>query len=297
MQANGAAGSVIVRYLSVNPTQVAQIFTSTGQISNSYSDYWICPTGVSKAEVLVLAGGGGGGTANASSGYGGGGGAGGLLYHQSFPLVPGYAYNVTPGLGGAASTNGTNGVFSQNAGTIILTAVGGGAGASTHLSAGSAGGSGGGGSTSNSAGGAGTAGQGFAGGSGNQQVSGDTGCGGGGGAGGGGGGSGSNNNSSNAGGSGVMYGITGEPVYYGCGGTGSGFYSGVINEDYRMNTGGTNGSAGYHPSIGTGPITSTINNNAVNLTGSGGSGGRNSGDPGGTGGSGIVVLRWHPAQS
>jgi hypothetical protein len=297
-QANGASGTVIVRYLSVNPTQVVQIFSNTGQIGNGEATYyWYTPSGVSRAEVLCLAGGGGGGTANASSGYGGGGGAGGLLYHQSYQVANGYPYPILAGLGGGASSNGTNSTIQQSGGTAILTAVGGGAGASTHQSAGSAGGSGGGGSTSNSAGGAGTSGQGYAGGSGNQQASGDTGCGGGGGAGGGGGGSGANNNGPNSGGPGVMYGITGEPVYYGCGGTGSAFYSGPTNEDYRMNTGGTNGSVGYHPSIGTGPISSTINNNAVNLTGSGGSGGRNSGDPGGVGGSGIVVLRWHPVQS
>ena len=297
-QANGAAGIVIVRYLSVNPTQVVQIFSNTGQIGNGEGTYyWYTPSGVSRAEVLCLAGGGGGGTANSSSGYGGGGGAGGLLYHQSYQVVNGYAYPILAGLGGGASTNGTNSTIQQSGGTAILTAVGGGAGASTHQSAGSAGGSGGGGSTSAAAGGAGTSGQGYAGGSGNQQASGDTGCGGGGGAGGGGSGSGANNNSPNSGGPGVMYGITGEPVYYGCGGTGSAYYSGPTNEDYRMNTGGTNGSVGYHPSIGTGPISSTINNNAVNLTGSGGSGGRNSGDPGGVGGSGVVVLRWHPAQS
>jgi len=94
-----------------------------------------------------------------------------------------------------------------------------------------------------------------------------------------------------------MYGITGEPIYFAAGGMGSAFYSGTDVGESRMNTGGTNGSAGYHPSIGTGPISSTVNNNAVNLTGSGGSGGRGSGDAGGVGGSGIVVLRWYPVQT
>jgi len=299
MQANGADGAVIVRYHSVNPAQLVQIFTNTPQIGNGEGTmYWPTPSGVSKIEVLCVAGGGGGGSANGSSGYGGGGGAGGLLYHQSYQVASGYTYGVIAGFGGAASSSGSNSSLSQYSGTAVLTAVGGGAGASTHLSAGTAGGSGGGGSTSNSAGGAGTAGQGFAGGSGNQQATGDTGCGGGGGAGGTGAGSGGNNNSPNEGGAGLMYGITGTPVYYSAGGTGSAYYSGPTNTESKMNAGGTNGSVGYHPSIGTGPISTTVNNNAVNFTGSGGGGGRSNGaETGGTGGHGIVVLRWYPAQS
>ena len=296
--ATGAAGSIIVRYLSVNPNQVVQTFTNTAQIGNGEGTwYWPTPTGVSKVEVFCLAGGGGGGTANATSGYGGGGGAGGLLYQQSYQVAASYNYLILAGLGGGASTNGTNSTFTQGAGTAVLTAVGGGAGASTHLSAGSAGGSGGGGSTSISAGGAGTAGQGFDGGLGAQQASGDTGCGGGGGAGGTGGGGGGNNNGSNGGGSGVMYGITGEPVWFAAGGVGSGYYSGANTSESTMNGGATNGSAGYHPGLGTGPITTTVNNNAVNYTGSGGGGGRGSGDAGGTGGNGLVVLRWYPTQT
>jgi hypothetical protein len=94
-----------------------------------------------------------------------------------------------------------------------------------------------------------------------------------------------------------MYGITGEPVWFAAGGMGSGFYSGAGGNESRMNAGSTNGSAGYHPSIGTGPITTTVNNNAVNYTGSGGGGGRTSGDAGGTGGNGIIVLRWYPTQT
>ena len=296
--ANGAAGSIIVRYLSVNPNQVVQTFTNTAQIGNGEGTwYWPTPTGVSKVEVLCLAGGGGGGTANATSGYGGGGGAGGLLYQQSYQVAAGYNYLILAGLGGAASTNGTNSTFTQGSGTAVLTAVGGGAGASTHQSAGSAGGSGGGGSTSASAGGAGTSGQGFGGGQGNLQASGDTGCGGGGGAGGTGNGSGANNNSPNEGGAGVMYGITGEPIWLAAGGMGSGYYSGAGGNESRMNAGSTNGSAGYHPGLGTGPISTTVNNNAVNYTGSGGGGGRGSGDAGGTGGNGLIVLRWYPVQT
>jgi hypothetical protein len=94
-----------------------------------------------------------------------------------------------------------------------------------------------------------------------------------------------------------MYGITGEPVWLAAGGMGSGYYSGASGNESRMNAGSTNGSAGYHPSIGTGPITTTVNNNAVNYTGSGGGGGRSSGDPGGTGGNGLIVLRWYPVQT
>jgi hypothetical protein len=94
-----------------------------------------------------------------------------------------------------------------------------------------------------------------------------------------------------------MYGITGEPIYFAAGGVGSGFYNGANTSESTMNGGATNGSAGYHPSIGTGPITTTVNNNAVNYTGSGGGGGRTSGDAGGLGGNGIIVLRWYPTQT
>lgn len=297
-QANGADGIVIIRYVSVNPQQIVQIFTNTAQIGNGEGPmYWPTPVGVNRVETLVVAGGGGGGTANASSGYGGGGGAGGLLYHQSYPVATNFTYSITCGFGGNANGNGTNSQLSQFAGTAVLTAIGGGAGASSHQSAGTAGGSGGGGSTSSAAGGAGTAGQGFAGGQGNLQASGDTGCGGGGGAGGVGSGTGSNNNGFNQGGAGVLYGITGEPVYFAAGGTGSAVYSGSYVGLTVMNAGSTNGASGFHPTLGLGPVSTTISKDAVQYTGSGGGGGRISGDTGGLGGSGIVVLRWYSVQS
>ena len=296
--ATGADGIVIIRYPSVNPTQLVQVFTNTPEIGEANLHVWAAPAGVSKVEILVVgAGAGGGNGTSGGSGYAGGGGAGGLLYHQSYPIATGYNYTVKAGWGGAGGANGGNSYFSQIAGTTVLTSIGGGAGSSTHNAAGSAGGSGGGGGTSSAAGGAGTAGQGFAGGQGNLQASGDTGCGGGGGAGGTGSGSGANNNGANQGGAGLMYGISGEPVYYAAGGTGCGYYSGSYTGIAQMNAGSTNGSVGYHPALGTGPISTTVGKDAVNYTGSGGGGARVSGESGGRGGHGIVILRWYPTQT
>jgi hypothetical protein len=55
---------------------VIQSFTATGE--------WVCPTGVTEVEWLIVAGGGGGGRGN--SGGGGGGGAGGLELVQDYLL-------------------------------------------------------------------------------------------------------------------------------------------------------------------------------------------------------------------
>ena len=119
-------------------------FTSTG------SGTWTCPTGVTSADILIVAGAGGGGHT-----YGGGGGAGGIVHHSTYTVVPGVVYDLTVGAGGAGgtsgSTSGTAGsdsVFNVNAegSGITMTASGGGGGASANSSSASAGGAGGGGS-------------------------------------------------------------------------------------------------------------------------------------------------------
>ena len=138
---------------------------------SSYVSDWI--SRINTVDYLVVAGGGGGGFDSGA----GGGGAGGLLYGTT-KIVSSSSYTITIGTGGAGATtaagggqaNGTNSVFG------ILTALGGGYGASyqnfnypTDGGRGGNGGSGGGGSVWYSAGttsiaGTGTSGQGNSGG-------------------------------------------------------------------------------------------------------------------------------------
>ena len=260
-------------------------------------------------EYLVVGGGGGGG-----ADMGGGGGAGGvIIYNNSFS--PG-AYQITVGQGGnGASSNvtlGTNGGSSSIAnslGTAIVTATGGGYGATIHDQSGypaGNGGSGGGGSGGRESNGSyggnpgqGIAGQGFAG-----KASGVTWYpGGGGGAGGFGLGGGSIRGS---GGPGLPSGILGTLYYFGGGGGGAGHSSfggdggigggggGATYDAGRTAVlpGGSALNAGYVGSIGTGGWGGA----GGQYTGGGGGGGAHVGGggigTGGAGGSGIVVFRY-----
>ena len=76
---------------------VIQQFTASGT--------WVAPTGVTKADYLVVAGGGGG------SSYGGGGGAGGFRTATSLAVTPAVSYTVTSGAGGNVHGNGSDSVF------------------------------------------------------------------------------------------------------------------------------------------------------------------------------------------
>jgi hypothetical protein len=67
---------------------VIQSFTGTGE--------WVCPTGVTQVEYLIVGGGGGSG-----SQYGGGGGAGGFRTGTGLSVTAGDTYTVTVGAGGA----------------------------------------------------------------------------------------------------------------------------------------------------------------------------------------------------
>ena len=107
------------------------------------SGTWLCPTGVTTADYLVVAGGGAAPTQNSTAGSGGGG-AGGFRTGTGLAVVAGTSYTVTIGAGGAtgldaAATSGSNSVFST------ITAAGGGKGGYYPNAAGSNGGSGGGG--------------------------------------------------------------------------------------------------------------------------------------------------------
>lgn len=186
----------------------------------AYSGFVQNPTNYS-ASYLVVAGGG------ASSG--GGGGAGGLLTSNT-TLVPGAAYTVVIGAGGASDA--ASGTGSSLTGTgVSVSATGGGGGGLSNGGTGSSGGSGGGGGYNVSTGGSGTSGQGFAGGNGTVALTG-------GGAGGGGAGAAGGNSTSAVGGSGgngLASSITGSSVFYAGGGGGIG---------RSPSAGGTGGSGG-----------------------------------------------------
>ena len=161
-------------------------------------------------EYLIVAGGGRGGDGGASWGWSGGyGGGGGVLSGSS--SLPSSVYPISIGNGGTTpGSNGGNTTFNG------LVAVGGGAGGSN--GPGASGGSGGDGGAGTSAGGLGTPGQGHNGGAAN------IGPGGGGGAGTV-GGNGTNNWNAGTIGAGLISTISGTPIEYSKGGSGTGLVS------------------------------------------------------------------------
>jgi len=281
----GGSGIIVVRYICTQPVPVVHEFNEVGSLT------WTAPTGVTSVEVLVVGGGGGGGNATGTNwGSGGGGGGGGVVYSSSYPVIPATNYTVTVGAGGTggargSSSNGTNG---GNSVFDLLTAVGGGAGASANLTAGS-GGSGGGQGYFSGGAGTGTPGQGFNGGT-NGGVT--PGSGGGGGAGG--PGVPGQTNFCGQGGPGKAFDISGKVKWYG-GGGGGGYYN---NNIARLGLGGIGGG-------GEGGQASTTISAAgkagVANTGGGGGGGSGaasvgigSAGAGGNGGSGTVVIKYYP---
>jgi hypothetical protein len=103
-------------------------------IFKSGTNTWTVPAGVSSMSILVIAGGGAGG----SGAWGGGGGAGGVVYDSNYPVTSGSSYSISIGAGGTAGTatlqiatnessNGSDTWFNSNS---TLVAKGGGAGAS-----------------------------------------------------------------------------------------------------------------------------------------------------------------------
>jgi hypothetical protein len=275
-------------------------FSATG--ANSFT----VPSGVTTANVLVIAGGGAGG----SGAWGGGGGAGAVVYGASYPLTPGATMNLSVGAGGLAGTasldpatnRSNNGIDSWINSSSSFVAKGGGAGASFAWGDNSAvnrngsnGGSGGGG-TENAAGGAGgtstqtlpaNATVTYANAGGSTPATNNVSGGGGGGA----GAVGANNTSSGVGGAGGA----GINVYsswftalgqFGVGGFIAGGGGGGTN-----NSRGAGGSGGG----GTGAdTTSTTAGNGAANTGSGGGGATYNGSPlpGGNGGSGLIIFRF-----
>ena len=254
-----------------------------------------------EVEYLVVAGGGGGGKGGPSSHETGGGGAGGLL-SGNIPTLSAGNYLVVVGGGGGNATKGTN--SSINFPTLI-TAEGGGQGATGGNASGGNGGSGGGG-YHNSAGGNASGGQGNNGSGGavylgiNSTFKNSGGGGGGAGAAGGG-----------------VYGVTygGDGIefpYYNHEGSPAGWFAGggrgaIFHQSYSVSgrVNGSNGTAWNASLKGGGGTPNYVNGvvaanpalpaNGANNTGGGGAASYTSvsGSPSGAyGGSGIVIIRY-----
>jgi hypothetical protein len=295
LRAVDAASNTSSRSFSIQSrVPASESFTSSGTFS--------VPSGVTSADVLVVAAGGGGGGGDGTRGSAGGGGAGGLIFVPGYPVTPGGTITVTVGCGGngaAASPDlavnqggpGSNTVFGSpsdpglNTGDV-LTALGGGGGNGPGGN-GQPGGSGGGalGGANGSGGGAtqpGASGQSGAYGFGN---SGATMPGVSYGGGGGGAGAASGGGCQNAG-AGKAYTISDgtTPVYYAGGGGGGG-------HGPSSPTGGTGGQGGG----GNGGQSGQDNaqSGQANTGGGGGGGMENPGTGnGGGGGKGIVIVRY-----
>ena len=97
LRAVDAASNTSSRAFSIQSRVPASTsFTSSGTFA--------IPSGITQADVLVVAGGGGGGGGDSTRGSGGGGGAGGLIFFPAYPLTPGGTITVTVACGGTAGT-------------------------------------------------------------------------------------------------------------------------------------------------------------------------------------------------
>jgi hypothetical protein len=306
LRAVDAASNTSSRSFSITSRAlVSESFTSSGTFS--------VPSGITSADVLVVAGGGGGG-----DDLGGGGGAGGLVFFPSYSVTPGGTITVTVGCGGNGSpgpdTPGTTGQDSafgspSDPGLTptsgVLTAKGGGYGSGgPSQRAGGTGGSGGGGSghgnytspgTGSATGGpatqptqsgnSGAYGFGNAGGNGYYPGNPSVFIGG---SGGGAGAAGGPGCGPQAGGAGKAYTIADgtTPVYY-AGGGGGMIYNGA---GQTTSNGGQGGGGG-----GTGPGAPACNGKGEANKGGGGGGGHSTPSPRSAnlgGGKGIVIVRY-----
>ncbi len=286
----GSAPSTPVDNYSIN------IFTSSGTLTCS---------GKVTADILVVAGGGAGGKsyylANGTIWWGagaGGGGAGGVLYTSSVSLTSGTSYTINVGSGGTDGNNGSNSSFTG--GSVSLTAIGGGSGATNCFVPGwnsqlcqvaRKGGSGGGGFGIGGTGGgqaSGTSGQGNSGG---PKAGGPAGGGGGGGGAGAVGGTSSTaSDGGGVGGAGLAYDISGVSTYYGGGGAGksvsSSSYTGLGA------SGGVGGGGRGATACGGCSGTNKFATSGTANTGGGGGGGPIDSSNWSSGGSGIVIVRY-----
>jgi len=304
LRAVDAASNTSSRAFSIRSrVPVTESFTSSGTFA--------VPSGITAADVLVVAGGGSGDSTHQSGG-GGGGGAGGLIFFPSYPVTPSGTITVTVGCGGPKPSSPSTGNFGQDSvlGSPgdpglgqggVLTAKG---GAGANATTASAGGSGAGASNDGDSNNGGIANQtsqpGNSGAYGFGNAGGDAGGpgpygngsgGGGGGAGavgaGGRGGQGGAPNGGN-GGAGKAYTIadgTTSVYYAGGGGGGSGQTPGQGREGTGGQGGGTPGSSPDPSSHPGGSQNGTANRG-------GGSGGGNAPLNHGAGGKGVVIVRY-----
>lgn len=283
---NGTSSTFVVTATDANGTAVNSGTLSLyvyGPVITRYTSSGTFTPGISQTITVALVAGGGSGGLYAGGGNvgSGGGGAGGVVY-ATYAVTAGTTYTYTIGGGGAAIPRSGNTTLHGNKGTNstftgFTTAVGGGAGGGSQISASGwntspftgYGGSGGGGGESYAAA-QGTAGQGNNGGT----TPGQWCAAGGGGAGGVGSNStGSSGGSGGNGGAGVTY-LTYTLGGGGAGGSGNG-------------TGGTASSGG-----GNGGQNTTPGGNGTAYTGGGGGGsGSNAGSDSGAGGSGCIIIQ------
>jgi hypothetical protein len=289
--------SPVVQYASGTLTPTITNCNSTAVVGSNNFYYFTSPlnnaitTSITNSAAViistfVLGGGGGGGTGQ----VGGGGGAGGLQTSAS-----GYSgnYSITIGGGGNGGTGsgpsrlttptaGSNSLFAVYGGSTILSAYGGGVGATYTFGPGGNGGCGGGGAypaAGTQVPGNGTAGQGYSGGTGGTTVGG-----------GGGGIGGVGSGGSTTGNGGYGYGGTISSTFidgrqYG-GGGGGGNNIGSLTPGAAYQGGGAGGSGGSSGNSGS--------DGTSNTGGGGGGGGQNNATANvgnsGNGGSGIVIL-------
>lgn len=124
--------------LTIITNPLSTVSTSSSILSNTIQDQveyttpgvysWLCPAGVTSVSVVAVGGGGGGGFGDA---FGAGGAGGNLRYVNNIPVVPGVAYQVIVGAGGAvggagqASRPGGTTIFGSN---LVVASGGGGGG-------------------------------------------------------------------------------------------------------------------------------------------------------------------------
>jgi uncharacterized repeat protein (TIGR02543 family) len=322
---SGGSGVIVIRYAISDCSVTPDTSSSSGytilKFTNVGTCSWSVPSGVTRADILIVAGGGSGG-----GGIGGGGGAGEFieLSNQDLTSYTGRV-PITVGAGGAVTNSWTKGLAGSNSSIGSITAYGGGGGGSDRTtgpvaSINNFGSEGGGGFLNTSYSGTdpqpllgvatrsdGITGYRNNGGAGSGGGGGNATAGGGGGAGGVGAAGTSSPQSGGNGGAGRASTITGASVCYAAGGGGGlngswGFSSG--NPGNGGNCGGSAvGGSGGAKSTNAGSDTygnrgdgtnGTVNSNgsagAAN-SGSGG-GGASNWSSGGAGGSGIVVIKY-----
>ena len=317
LRAVDAASNTSSRAFSIQVLAPAsESFTSSGTFS--------VPAGVTSVDALVVAGGGGGYWSTGKSSYGGGGaGAGGLIFMPGYTVTSGGTITVTVGCGGADSAGGAGGAHgSPGQDSVlgsptdpglgsdgVLTAKGGGGGASGDIPAGPGslgqpGGSGSGGGAGpgvpwaggsatqpTQPGNSGAYGFGSAGGIGSHDAY--TAGGGGGGAGGAGADFSNSGNCAGDGGAGRAYTIADgtTPVYYaGGGGGGTGYKNGSGQTFSSPGQAGQGGQGGGGDGGNQGGPNSQAGQ--ANKGGGGGSEGGGKGSQSSNGGKGIVIVRY-----